>query len=119
MGTSGRGHVLLLVGLGRIAGDIDVDGVAFDANGKRRLPKGRIELVLPISDVELPAVPGTGDHISLKPAVPQRASLMRTNSVERIDFFIRPKQGDDSLTDDELPPRTRLQLREACDPNPL
>ena len=54
-------------------------------------------LMLPLDDVELPAVPGAGDDAALELSFAERASLMRADAVEGVDDAINVEKGNDSV----------------------
>lgn len=87
--------------------------------GKRRLTERGANLALPTAHVKLPAVPGASDDTAAQLPLPQRTTLVRADSIERIDVSGDVEQRHDAVSRHAFQVPTQRQFVQLSDFNPL
>lgn len=114
-----RAKARVALGVIGFIGGRNVDLSRFALHAPARMNNRFTRLMLPGCDVELPAVPGASDDASRKLSFPQRTTLMRADTVERVPCVVDMKHSYDAAIGDAFECATGRNIFGAGDSKPL
>src|SRR4051812_7708114 len=89
----------------------------FDADSVNGNAEFIVERTRASCGIELPRVPGAGDHSAVEYAMPERTAMMRANSRHCANLAIHIANSVETAVSNDLDQRARRQLVRSCDPD--